>query len=62
MIIFFSKVLAPSRENIKLYHHLIRDLVNKEDIWLKFISINDQFAYFPTKTIALEKIESYGKK
>ncbi|KAL7102039.1 hypothetical protein ACP275_08G094700 [Erythranthe tilingii] len=49
-------------KHIELRHHFIRDLVDEEEISMKFVNPNDQVADFLTKAVTIEKLEKFKKK
>lgn len=42
-------------KHIEICQHFIREMVNKEEIWLEFISINEEQANLFTKAISTVK-------
>ena len=50
-----NPVFHAKSKHIELWHHFIRDLVQKEEIQLEFINTNEQPADMLTKPITTEK-------
>ncbi|KAG6493852.1 hypothetical protein ZIOFF_048855 [Zingiber officinale] len=57
-----NPVFHARSKHIELCHHFIRDLVNKREIHLEFIEINEQPADVLTKPVSLEKLEKFKDK
>jgi len=46
-------------KHIELRHHYIRDMVNKKEIQLEFININDPPANILNKIVPVEKFQQF---
>ena len=54
-----NPVFHAKSKHIELRHHFIRDLVNKEEIILKYVGTNEQAADFLTKAVTIEKFRKF---
>lgn len=54
-----NPVFYARSKHIELRHHFIRDLVNKEEIILKYVGTNEQAADFLTKAVTIEKFRKF---
>ena len=57
-----NPVFHAKSKHIELRYHYIRDLVNKGEVNMEFISTNEQPADFLTKAINIEKFEKFKKQ
>ena len=54
-----NPVFHARSKHIELRHHFIRDLVNKGEICIEFVSTHDQPADILTKSVTIEKFEKF---